>query len=237
MRVVPCLWAIGMGVVLLACTSTPDAEFARAGREASTAGAMAASDTAAPPPSAAAVQRLLIRNADLALDVEDLDAATAAVEARVVAIGGLVRHSGGDDDRRSLQVGVPNDRLEAFLDHVAELGEVTRRSLRSEDVTEQHADLVAEIENTRSFRDRLRQLLERAKSVEEVLQVERELTRVQTQLDRLEARKRRLDSDVALATVYVHLERAERAVPGPLAIAGYGVYWLVEKLWKIPLPR
>ena len=59
------------------------------------------------------------------------------------------------------------------MDRIAELGDERHRAGSTTDVTDQHADLAARLRSGRELRERLRALLERASSVEDVIAIVR----------------------------------------------------------------
>ena len=220
-------------VALAACSAAP-AQRARTAPEP--AAKKVDVDHAAPAPGENALARLLVRAADMGVEVEKPDAASERVVALAPALGGYVESSGsgGDpishDDRRVV-LRVPSASLDAAMDSVARLGHVVSRSRSAEDVTDDVVDLDARVTSLRASRDRLRQLLDRATSVNEVLTVERELARAQAELDVLEARLTQARGQVALARLTVSLKR--RHVLGPLGLALKGIGWFAAKLFVI----
>ncbi|MBI3722911.1 DUF4349 domain-containing protein [bacterium] len=81
------------------------------------------------------------------------------------------------------------------------------------------------------MRDRLRSLLEKATSVQDIVLVEKELSAVQGELDSMEARLKVLRSTSALSEVVLTAERPR--ILGPLGYAGYGLWWVFSKLFVI----
>lgn len=190
---------------------------------------------AAAPATTAAGPRMLVRHADLTVQVEKLEPAEQRVTALAKSLGGYVENaasrSGGFSEGRRVTLRVPSTSLDAAIDSVARLGRVTARSTGAEDVTDEVVDLDARVTSLRASRDRLRQLLDRASSVTDVVAVEKELARVQGELDSLEARLARARGDVALARLTVSLE--PKHVLGPLGLALAGVGWIFQKLFFI----
>ncbi|HEX2780008.1 MAG TPA: DUF4349 domain-containing protein, partial [Gemmatimonadaceae bacterium] len=196
------------------------------------------SDQAAAPASPttpAAGPRMLVRHADLTVQVEKPAPAEQRVTELAKSLGGYVEstasHSGGFSEGRRLTVRVPSTALDAAIDSVSRLGRVTARSAGAEDVTDEVVDLDARVTSLRASRDRLRQLLDRASTVTDVVAVEKELARVQGELDSLEARLARARGDVALARLTVSLE--PKHVLGPVGLAFAGVGWILQKLFFI----
>lgn len=175
-------------------------------------------------------ERLLARRASIAVTVDDVARGRERATAVAGALGGHVQHAtSSSDGRADLVLRVPAARLDAALDSMAALGDERRRTVGADDVTEESVDLDARLANLRALRDRLRQHLERATTVADVIAVERELARVQSELDALEARRAALRSSVAMARLEVALER--RVVLGPLGLVLAGALRLVGKLF------
>ena len=80
-----------------------------------------------------------------------------------------------------------------------------------------------------SCRERVQELVDEGKNVEEILAVEKELARVTSQLESLEGQMRVLDNRTTYATVNVVLE--ERVRPGPVGWVFYGLYRGVKWLF------
>lgn len=225
-------WVVaGLALCLAGCTGTtvtPQGRVpASAGSHADRAG------TAAEPG-----ERLRVQRGSLALEVEDVPKAATAVEGVAREVGAFVESQSSHKDASArLVLRVPADRLQETLARLSEIGEETHRSIEARDVTDEVGDLEARHENLVALRDRLRTLLARAKSVEDVLSVERELTRLQTELDALDGRLTRLRNDVARARLEVQLSKQKppepRRILGPLGYLWVGTKWFVEKLFVI----
>lgn len=237
------LTALG-AVALLAVAGTACASWR--GQEAKEAGARQGPvvyDSAAPAgtfvvaaeaPPMPGSERLIIRSGSTTVVVPEPAVAAATLTARVEQLGGYVESSTVGDESVHLSARVPTEHLEPFLDEAAALGEEKDRSISGADVTEQYADVEAELQNLLSLRDRLRSLLDKAEKVKEVLEVERELTRVQTRIDVLTGRKERIEKDVALSPVSVTLAKApKKRILGPLGLLWAGGKWFVTRLFVI----
>ena len=188
-------------------------------------------------PSASAVPtspsaRMLVWTGSMQLSVSEIPTAEAAIHELVSKAGGFVEEQSDYEGKRlSLTLRLPSAALERSMNEIAELGSVTSRSISSKDVTEEHIDVAARLENLALLRDRLKALLERAQAVTEILAIETELSRVQSEIDSLAGRKKALEGQVDYATLHIRLTR-ER-IPGPLGIIGKAVDWTIGKLFII----
>lgn len=229
--------------LLLACQSGAGARMDGAQGEADMAvmesapRGRVASLQAAPAPASPVVEtREIIRNGSQRVEVEDLLDAQTRIEAMVAERGGHLQHSSRSDRFLHLTVRVPAEHLDATMDGIAALGDEAERSITRQDVTEQMRDLEAELANQQTLRDRFRDLAGRAKTVEDILKVERELARVQSRVDALTGRLKRLRSQVSMSELNVTLHGPEvrsRSIPGPIQLVVRGVTWIARKLWVI----
>ena len=170
---------------------------------------------------AASPDRQLVRDAALALDVEDGDDVPPALDrARAITEGldGYVAFEGPAE----MLLRVPDARLDEALDRLSELGEVERREVRVADVTAAYTDLQIRLDNALALQARLRALLADAEGVQDVLAVERELSRVTTEVERLEGQLRLLQNQIAFSTVRFTV--SEDVDPGPLGWVFVGLY-------------
>jgi hypothetical protein len=177
-------------------------------------------------------ERMLIRSATAEVEVSDLAAAAGEAKAAAQSAEGFLESSSETAETSvHLRFRIPAPHLDTFLATLGSLGELERLSVRSEDVSEWHADLAARQATDLALRERLRELLARAESVEEVLAVEKELARLQAEIETRQAQLDRIESQVALSSVALTLRRKTRL--GPVGWAGYAFFWAFEKLFVL----
>ncbi|MDY0061692.1 MAG: DUF4349 domain-containing protein [Myxococcota bacterium] len=181
---------------------------AQASRAATIAGVPAASGGSgrATLGSGSAEERLVIE-ARATLTVPDLARAAVSVRDLTRSLDGKVvrdevylpRSSG------SFVLRLPPGRVEAFLSGLAALGRLTSRQITITDVTREYRDLDIQLANMEQALARYRSILTEAKTVEEILLVEKELTRLQGEIERLKGERAFLTDQVELATVQLTL--------------------------------
>jgi hypothetical protein len=176
--------------------------------------------------------RLYAMTASQTIEVKEVEPAVKAVEEVVKKSGGHVQsQSVRENEQAHLTLRVPPNQLLPTLDALASLGKEESRSVSSDDVTEKYIDTEARLKNAIALRDRLKALLNQAKDVKDVLEIEKELARVQGDIDSMEGRLKKLKEQVDHATVDLTLNR--RKILGPLGYVVYGVGWLIQKLFVI----
>ena len=163
-------------------------------------------------------ERLIIRNADLTVVVDDTVESMAAIEQLVKGVEGWIVASNIWEyegvKRGNISVRVPFDQLDSFLSDVRALvNEVTNESISGQDVTEEYVDLQAQLTNLEATADRVRSFLDEARTVEEALDVNRELGRLEGEIERITGRMKYLESSARQSLVSIDMIPDELARP------------------------
>ena len=132
------------------------------------------------------------------MDVEVADVLAAMAEARAIVerMGGRVDGSsvsggGGYEDSytyATLRLRAPSAAFDRTIEELRGLGEVLAEQSQSTDVTEEYVDLEARLRNLRAVEERLLGFLDRAETVEDLLNVQRELASTQGEIERVTGR-------------------------------------------------
>ena len=147
---------------------------------------------------------------------DDIARSVAAVTADAASLGGGIASSdvdyGSNDDDPAgnrghavLVVRVPPDAVDRLLQGLDDTGTVVSMSQSAQDVTDQLVDLDVRIANARTSVANVREFMDQATDLNQLVMLESELTRRQTELEQLEAQQRNLGERVALATVTVEI--------------------------------
>lgn len=201
-------------------------------------GAAAAEVATSAPLQGKSSGRLLVWTASFSLEVADLTKAKAQLSERMLALGGYVEETSDYGEYSQMLVfRVPKDAFETALGNIEQSGKVLSRHVKGEDVTEQYVDVETRLNNNRVLRDRLKELLGKASSVQDILQIESELNRIQSEIDSMEARMRILKDQIQMSKVTVELrqqaEEKPKTIYGPLGYLYKGAEWFVTKLFVI----
>ncbi|MFI5496468.1 DUF4349 domain-containing protein [Actinoplanes sp. NPDC051859] len=167
-------------------------------------------DATAKAPDLSVDQRSIIYTGSITLRVENVSTAAARVTGIVTGAGGFIggdkRSSSGEGPAdATLTLRVPADKFQAVVDQVAGLGKEEQRGINTEDVTEQSVDLQARIATQQARVDSGRKLLAQAKSLDDLISLEREVASRESDLASLQAKQRRLADLTALSTITVVL--------------------------------
>lgn len=181
--------------------------------------------------STVSVQSLVIKSKTMRIEVKEVQSAVEQIRTMAAKHGGSISNLQIASDsegpiyrpetaatgssvplRGWVTVRVPAAAFEKFVADVSAIGTVKSQSESTEDVTQQHVDLKARLENLRAEEKRLREFFAAAKNVEEMLAVERELARVRGEIESLDAQVKYLERQAALATVTIELEEPKPVI-------------------------
>lgn len=134
----------------------------------------------------------------------------------------------------NLSIKVPSQKYREATAYLKTLGKVTYESYSIEDITEAYYDSKIRLENAVKLQVRLTELLKRAKSVQETVEVEKELNRVTNEIETHKSRLFRLDNQIQFSTLTVHLiEKEKEPKLGPVGWVFYILYKGVSYLFVI----
>lgn len=162
-----------------------------------------------PAVAAASLNRDMIFTAQLVVTVPDLDQAVTRAQRIAQSSGGVVfdeQTSRAADPRTVMTLKVPPPAFQRAREDLAELGELESTDLQSADVTSQVVDLDSRIATSETSVDRLRALIIRAESIDDIALLESQLLERETTLEALRGERRAIGDQVALATITVTLQ-------------------------------
>jgi hypothetical protein len=121
-----------------------------------------------------------------------------------------------------MELRVPADKFATVVDQLSkQLGTEEQRQISTEDVTEQTVDLDARIAVQQARVDSGRRLLAQAKSLNDLVMLEKEVATRESDLASLQAKKRRLADLTALSTISVSLLSPQAAAPKQADPSGF----------------
>jgi hypothetical protein len=150
---------------------------------------------------------MIARTVALSLVVKDFDASRKSLDAILARRNGYAATLTVNTEQgaaRSLiaSLRIPAPQLAAAMNELKSLGRVETESQNGEEVTQQHADLVARLKNSRETEQRLQAILvQRTGKISDVLEVEQEIARVRGEIEQMEAEQKNLEHRVDFATI------------------------------------
>ncbi|MEW1549774.1 DUF4349 domain-containing protein [Streptomyces tsukubensis] len=184
----------------------------------------------------------LIRTAELQLEVADVGKAVEHARRVAETEGGYVSEESsgfeagsdrGDTDSSRVVLRVPQERYGAVLAALSKGGRLLALESGTKDVTSQVVDAESRIASQRASVARVRELMERADKLSDIVSLEAELGRRQADLEALLAQQASLKNRSSLSTITLdYQERAPRAEKPAEKDDGPGVLDALSGGWR-----
>jgi hypothetical protein len=169
---------------------------------------------------------MIARSASLAVVSRDFQASRSSLEtilARYHGYSAKMDVSTPENAPREIRASlrIPVTQLDLSIQDLRTLGRVENESQSGEEVSQQHADLVARLKNSREIEDQLRTILQqRTGKISDVLEVEEQIARVRGEIEAMEASREGLEHRIGFAAVELHLtEEYQARLNSPAASA------------------
>jgi hypothetical protein len=178
-------------------------------------------------------RRLVIRNANLTIVVDDPAQAMTTISRMAEEMEGFVvssnlykrsNESGREFPEANINVRVPAERLNEAMDLIKALVrdplvDVRAENVSGQDVTKEYTDLQSRLTNLEETEKQLREILGSATRTEDVLAVHYQLTQIREQIEVIKGQIKYYEESAALSSIAVTIQ-AQAAVQ-PIEIGGW----------------
>jgi len=162
--------------------------------------------------TAAEVDQKIIKNGFLQLTVKDVGGSISRVTSSAGQKGGFVQNSSVTEradgtHSGQITVRVPAKDFETLMSDIKSLATaVKNESSTGQDVTEQYTDLEAQLRNAQAQERTYLAVLDKAKTVEDILNVQERLGQIRGVIESLQGRLKYLENVTSYSTISVSLE-------------------------------
>ncbi|MER7922039.1 MULTISPECIES: DUF4349 domain-containing protein [unclassified Streptomyces] len=154
----------------------------------------------------------IIRTASLSVRVKDVPKALDEARTTTENAGGFVgeestSRDGQGHERTQVVLRVPSDKYDGVLADLEGAGKLLRRTAKAQDVTDQVVDVESRVASQRASVARVRELMDRATKLSDVVELEGELSTRESDLEALLAQQASLKDRTGLATITLSLSQ------------------------------
>jgi len=159
--------------------------------------------------------RKIIRNAEIGLEAESPEDTQKRITGIVELKGGFVVESQQTSsdarlttrDLVNMTIRVPAENFQSSLEEIkASAGRVVTETVKGQDVTEEFIDIEAQMNAKKALEAQFMEIMKRANTVEDALDVQRQLAEVRGEIERIEGRLRFLENQSALSTIKIRIQ-------------------------------
>lgn len=162
-------------------------------------------------------ERKLIEEGNLSIETDQYDQAYSLVMELIETHGGyveqeesyyhLIDRENPDSSLKStsMSIRIPSESFRTAFEALKATGMVVNQNTNAKDITLQYADIENEALNLEVQETRLREILQQADQIEDILKIEQELNRVRTQINQYRGTLKNYDQLVSLSTIRLDL--------------------------------
>ncbi|NSW45936.1 MAG: DUF4349 domain-containing protein [Bacteroidales bacterium] len=152
------------------------------------------------------IERKLIKQGSMSFETDNIEKAKNYIENKVKIFEGYIAKEYSYDYTEQkqyvLEIRIPNQKFDDFLKSLNNIiVSLDNKDIQVKDVTEEYVDIDARIKTKKTVIQRYSELLKQAKSVAEMLDIEREIGNLQTDIESLEGRLKYLQNQISLSTL------------------------------------
>lgn len=155
----------------------------------------------------------LIRTYEYSFETTDFEQSIGYIEEQVAKYQGYIENSDtyGKNNRSSyMKIRIPEKKADAFLKDAGQIGEIIQKSESTEDITLNYYDTKSRLDSLKTQHARLLELLENAKSLEDIVALETHLSDIEYQIDNYGSQLKLYDNLVSYVTITIHLEEVSQ---------------------------
>lgn len=183
--------------------------------------------------------RKIVKTASLSIKTRDYDALMADILQKLEKYGGYVEQSQeynydyANGRNASMNVKIPADKLEIFIEELSLTATVISKSISSEDITDSYIDVESRINALETEEKTLLGILEKAESLADVIELQGRISEVRAELESMKAKKLSYDGMVAYSGVSIDISEVERVVEGDDTFFGEVKERLLNNLYDL----
>jgi hypothetical protein len=172
------------------------------------------------------LERKIVMTAHVRVRVENLDEADTLIKDLMKKNNAYASSTDINDNSRHYSIRVPSSAYKTAIDEINGLGRLLGRSESAEDVTLRYYDLEGRLATKKELLKTFQSYLGKAKTIEEILSVEKRIAELQYEIEGTGKELRNLTNRVDYATI-------DLSVFGPIASSPYRGPTLVERLKEL----
>ena len=163
-------------------------------------------------------KRKLITNISMSVETKEFDSLLTFLRTKTNELGGYIEseniYNNSDYNRTaSLTIRIPEAKLDGFTTELSEKSNVRSQDKNVTDVTLSYADLEGHKKALVAEQNQLLALMERAETMEDILQIQSQLTEVSYQIESMESQLRTFDNQVTYSTLRISIDEVVEYAP------------------------
>lgn len=189
--------------------------------------------------STVTTSRKIVKTASLSIRTKNYDTFITALNQKIEQCGGYIEQSqeynydNASNRNANMDVRIPAENLEKFIEELAVIGTITSKSITSDDITDSYIDVESRINALETEEKTLLGILEKAENLTDVIELQDRLSQVRADLESLKTQKQSYDGMVSYSGVSLDINEVERVVEGDDTFFGEVKEKLMNNLYDL----
>jgi len=167
-------------------------------------------------------KKKIIKDGSISVKVADLEKAKKSVNELVKSMNAYYENESYNNNESTfsydLKIRIPSQNFEKILSLVENgVGEITSKNIEARDVTEEFMDIQSRLTNKKNYLKKYNDLLSKAKSIKDILDIEEQIRVLQEEIESSEGRLKFLSDQVSYSTLNVNLFKTKDFIYKPEA--------------------
>jgi type III secretory pathway component EscV len=173
-------------------------------------------------PLAEKIEKKIIKTADITLEVRNLRDSRQAIEKTISKYKAYISEekesNSSSNISTSLIIRIASEKFDSLVNDISTIAKnVDSKNISLSDVTEEFIDIQARLKNKKEVEKQYQEILKKARTIDEILQVNEHLRRVREEIESQEGRLKYLENKVSLSTINLYMYQKTEEV-----YRGYG---------------
>lgn len=161
------------------------------------------------------VERKLIKNGNISFETEDLQTTKTAIINLIKKYNGYISSDNQENygNRKSiiLRVRIPAKHFDTLISGISEkVNKFDSKNINISDVTTEFLDVESRLKNKKELEKKYLEILKKANSVKDILEVEKELGKLREDIESTEGRLKYLQNQVSFSTLNINFYKIEQ---------------------------
>lgn len=155
-------------------------------------------------------KKKIIKNGSISIKTNDITKSKSKIDQIVKKLNAYYDSEEFNNSEQAISfdliIRIPSNEFEKTL-QLLEQGEdeITNKSIHANDVTEEFVDLETRLKNKKAYLEKYKQLLSRAATIKDILEIEENVRVIQEEIESKEGRLKYLSDQVAYSTLTINL--------------------------------
>jgi len=162
-------------------------------------------------------KKKIIKDGDISVKTNDINASKKGIDNLLDKLGAYYEREELQNNEQTisydLKIRVPADNFDKLISSIENgKDEIKSKSIQARDVTEEYIDIQTRLTNKREYLKRYKELLSKASTVKDILEIEENIRTLQEEIESKEGRLNYLNEQISFSTLNINLYKEKEFI-------------------------